>query len=185
MDFVGLIFYMEIWKDVVGYEGHFMVSESGKVKSLDRKYKRSDGSIYPVAGKELTPFISNAGYKRIALRKNGKPMKYSVHRLVAEAFLPREEGRDFVNHLDGDKLNNHYSNLEWVSMIENNCHRFNKINTTSRYTGVTWIKAKQRYVSVMQINGVQKTIGHFLNEEDAYAARCKYEKDNGIINKYL
>lgn len=176
---------MEIWKDVVGYEGHFMVSESGKVKSLDRIYTRCCGKKYSIKGKELTPFISNVGYSRIALRNAGEQVKYSVHRLVAEAFLPREKGRDFVNHLDGNRLNNHYSNLEWVSMIENNCHRFNKINTTSRYTGVSWIKAKQRYVAVMQINGKQKTIGHFTSEEDAYAARCKYEKDNGIINKYL
>lgn len=176
---------MEIWKDVVGYEGEFMVSESGKIKSLERTYIRSCGKKYPVKGKELTPFISNCGYVRIAIRKNGKPKKYSVHRLVAEAFIEKELGRDFVNHLDGNKLNNHHSNLEWVSMIENNCHRFNKINTTSKYTGVSWIKAKQRYVAVMQINGKQKTIGHFTSEEDAYAARCKYEKDNGITNKYL
>lgn len=185
MDFVGLIFYMEIWKEVVGYEGHFMVSESGKVKSLDRKQLRSDGSMYPVKGKELTPFISNAGYTRISLRRNAKQVKYSVHRLVAEAFLQKEKGRDFVNHLDGNKLNNHYSNLEWVSMQENNCHRFDKTKTTSKYTGVSWIKAKQKYVATICINKKPKTIGHFLDEEEAYAARCKYEKDKGIINKYL
>ena len=185
MDFVGLIFYMENWKDVVGYEGHFMVSENGKIKSLDRKQLRSDGSIYPVTGKELTPFISNVGYTRISLRNLGKPIKYSVHRLVAEAFLPKEKGRDFVNHLDGNRLNNHYSNLEWVSMQENNCHRFDKSKTTSKYTGVSWIKAKQRFTASICINQKQKTIGHFLTEEDAYAARCKYERDKGIVNKYL
>ena len=176
---------MENWKDVVGYEGHFMVSESGKVKSLDRKQKRSDGTIYPVKGKQLTPFVSNAGYLRIALRKNGKQIKYSVHRLVAEAFLPKELGREFVNHIDKDKTNNHFSNLEWVSMLENACHRYDKTKTTSKYTGVSWIKAKQKFVAIMQINGKQKTIGTFSNEDDAYAARCKYERDNGIVNKYL
>jgi hypothetical protein len=176
---------MENWKDVVGYEGHFMVSESGKVKSLERTYIRSCGKKYFVKGKELTPFISNCGYVRIAIRKDGKPIKYSVHRLVAEAFVTREDGREFVNHLDKDKLNNHYSNLEWVSMIENACHRNDKTKTTSKYVGVSWIKAKQKYVATMCINQKQKTIGHFLTEEDAYAARCKYEKDNGIVNKYL
>ena len=185
MDFVGLIFYMENWKDVVGYEGYFMVSESGKVKSLDRKQLRSDGTVYPVIGKELKSFVSNAGYKRIALRKGGKQIKYSIHRLVAEAFIAKEVGRDFVNHLDGNKLNNHYSNLEWVSMIENNCHRFDKSKTTSKYTGVSWIKAKKKYVATMSINKIAKTIGHFSTEEEAYAARCKFEIDNGVINKYL
>ena len=176
---------MENWKDVVGYEGHFMVSESGKIKSLDRKQLRSDGTTCPVKGKELTPFISNVGYTRIALRNAGKQVKYSVHRLVAEAFLPKEEGRDFVNHLDGNRLNNHYSNLEWVSMQENNCHRFDKTKTSSKYIGVSWIKAKKRFTSSICINRISKTIGHFLTEEDAYAARCKYERDNGIVNKYL
>lgn len=176
---------METWKDVVGHEGYFMVSESGKVKSLDRNYKKSDGTVYPMKGKELSPFISNVGYIRIALRKNGKPIKYSVHRLVAQAFLEKESGRDFVNHLDGNRSNNHYSNLEWVSMQENNCHRIDKTKTTTKYIGVSWIKAKQKFTASICINKKQKTIGHFSSAEEAYAARCKYEKDNGIVNKYL
>ena len=55
-----------------------MVNESGDVKSLDRKQLRSDGTVYPVIGKELKSFVSNAGYKRIALRKGGKQIKYSI-----------------------------------------------------------------------------------------------------------
>lgn len=176
---------MEKWKDVVGYEGHFMVSENGKVKSLNRIYIRRDGTKYPIKGKDLSPFISNVGYVRISLRNGGKQVKYSVHRLVAEAFIPKEIGRDFVNHIDGNRLNNHYSNLEWVSMIENNCHRFNKTKTTSKYTGVSWIKAKQKFTASICLNKIQKTIGHYLTEEEAYAARCNYELQNGIINKYL
>jgi hypothetical protein len=176
---------MEKWKDVVGYEGHFMVSENGKVKSLNRIYIRSDGTKYPIKGKDLTPFISNVGYTRISLRSKGKQVKYSIHRLVAEAFIPKENGRDFVNHIDGNRLNNHYSNLEWVSMIENNCHRFDKTKTTSKYTGVSWIKAKQKFTASICINKKSITIGHFDLEHDAYAARCNYELQNGIINKYL
>lgn len=176
---------MEIWKDVVGYEGYFMVSESGKVKSLPREVVKRDGrNFFMKEGKVLNTFLTK-GYKRVALRNGSEQRKFTVHRLVAEAFIPKEVGRDFVNHLDGNRLNNHYSNLEWVSMIENNCHRFDKTKTTTPYTGVSWIKAKQRYVATMCINKKQKTIGHFLTAEDAYAARCKYEKDNGIVNKYL
>jgi hypothetical protein len=176
---------MEKWKDVVGYEGHFMVSESGKVKSLNRICIRRDGNKFNVREKNIIPFISNVGYTRVALQNNGKQVKYSVHRLVAEAFIPKEIGRDFVNHIDGNRLNNHYSNLEWVSMIENNCHRFDKTKTTSKYTGVSWIKAKQKFTASICINKIQKTIGHYLTEEEAYAARCDYELKNGIINKYL
>ena len=176
---------MEKWKDVVGYEGHFMVSENGKVKSLNRICIRRDGNKFNVREKNLIPFISNVGYTRVALHNNGKQVKYSVHRLVAEAFIPKEIGRDFVNHIDGNRLNNHYSNLEWVSMIENNCHRFDKTKTTSKYTGVSWIKAKQKFTASICLNKKQKTIGHYLTEEEAYAARCDYELQNGIINKYL
>jgi hypothetical protein len=176
---------MEKWKDVVGYEGHFMVSESGKVKSLNRTCICSNGNKYRVKGKDLSSFISNVGYFRISLRNGGKQIKYSIHRLVAEAFIPKEIGRDFVNHIDGNRLNNHYSNLEWVSMIENNCHRFDKTKTTSKYTGVSWIKAKQKFTASICINKKSITIGHFDLEHDAYIARCNYELQNGIINKYL
>ena len=177
---------MEEWRDVVGYEGYFTINEFGEVKSTSRIVKRSkDSKWFYKEGKIIKPFISNVGYKRIALRNGVEQKKYSVHRLVAEAFLPKEEGRDFVNHKDKNKLNNHYSNLEWVSMTENNCHRFDKTKTTSKYPGVCWIKAKKKYVANMCINKKQKTIGHFSTEEEAYAARCEYEKKNGIINKYL
>jgi hypothetical protein len=176
---------MENWKDVIGYEGQFMISESGKVKSLNRTCIRDNGTKYSIKGKDLTNFISNVGYVRVALRNKGKQIKYSVHRLVADAFVSKEIGRDFVNHIDGNRLNNHYSNLEWVSMMENNCHRINKSKTSSQFTGVSFINAKQKYVASICINKKSITIGHFDLEHDAYIARCNYELKNGIINKYL
>lgn len=176
---------MENWKDVVGYEGHFMVSESGKIKSLDRTYVRRDGKKYPITGKELTPFIGNTGYTRIALRRNAMQVKYSIHRLVAEAFLPKEKGRDFVNHLDGNRLNNHYSNLEWVNNRENSCHKYKNQNTSSKYIGVSYINAKKKFVASICVGNIDINLGAYLTEEEAYAARCNYEKEKGIINKYL
>ena len=177
---------MEEWRDVVGYEGYFTINEFGEVKSTSRIIKRStDSKGFYKEGKILNPFISNVGYKRIVLRNGFEQKKYSVHRLVAEAFLPKEEGRDFVNHKDRDRLNNHYSNLEWVSMSENNCHRFDKTKTSSKYYGVSWIKAKKRFVASITVDKKQITIGHFLTEDEAYAARLEYEKKIGVINKYL
>lgn len=58
------------------------------------------------------------------LTKNGLPKTYSVHRLVAEAFIPNPLGKPTVNHLDGDKLNNDVTNLEWATYSENVCHAF-------------------------------------------------------------
>lgn len=173
------------WRPVKGYEGFFIISEFGDVKSIPREVVRSrGGNFFMKQGKVLNTFLTK-GYKRVALRNGIDQKKFTIHRLVAEAFLEKEKGREYVNHLDSNRLNNHYSNLEWVSMQENNCHRIDKTKTTTKYIGVSWIKAKQRFTASICINKVQKTIGHFLTAEEAYAARCKYEKDNGIVNKYL
>lgn len=174
------------WRPIPGYEGFFIISEYGDIKSLPREIIRSNGrNFFMKEGKLLKPFISNCGYKRIALRNNEKKIKYSVHRLVALAFLELDDSRPFVNHIDGDRSNNHFSNLEWSNMRENNCHRFLNKNKTSKYIGVSYIKAKKKFVATISFEGIGRTLGHFDNEEDAYAARCKFEKDNGIINKYL
>ena len=96
-----------IWKPVPGYEGFYEVSNDGQVRSIYR-YK-----------KILKPMISNTGYKRVDLFKNKKRKQYSIHRLVALAFIKNEDGKPFVNHKDENKLNNSADNLEWVSHVEN------------------------------------------------------------------
>lgn len=68
--------------------------------------------------RELTYTVNNRGYRSVSLNKKTK----MVHRLVAEAFCPNPLGKPYVNHLDGDKQNNHYSNLEWCTIAENNHH---------------------------------------------------------------
>lgn len=68
--------------------------------------------------RELTTRINNRGYLAVEVRNK----THMVHRLVARAFIPKPIGKDFVNHLDGNKLNNHVSNLEWVTIAENNHH---------------------------------------------------------------
>lgn len=96
-----------MWKPVPGYEGLYEVSNTGVVRSLYR-YK-----------KELKPMISNSGYERVDLFKDGKRKQYSVHRLVAVCFCKKPDDCDVVNHKDECKTNNNAENLEWVSHIEN------------------------------------------------------------------
>lgn len=107
----------EIWRDVQGYEGKYLVSNIGRVKALpfDGPGKRN---------KEVIRWFSTdrCGYHRLNLANKGKKQNFFVHRLVAVAFIPNPENKPFVNHIDGDKFNNHYSNLEWVSSHENNLH---------------------------------------------------------------
>lgn len=114
---------MEIWKDIKGYEGMYQVSNNGLVKSLDRMVKFR-GTEVPKRqeGRILKPGISK-GYKKVVLMKDGERRNFSVHRLVANAHISKtSDGYDTVNHLDGDKLNNNATNLEWCSVYGNTIH---------------------------------------------------------------
>lgn len=97
----------EVWRPVKGYETLYEVSNFGRVRSLFR-YKRI-----------LKPMISNSGYQRVDLFKNKKRKQFSVHRLVAIAFIDNPFDKPFVNHKDENKLNNCIDNLEWLDHIEN------------------------------------------------------------------
>lgn len=107
----------EIWKDIRGYEGIFQVSNTGKVKSLER----IDRLGRKIQEKILTTKVNKNGYVIVHLKHNGRKRTYFVHRLVAIAFLGYEENMD-VNHIDGNKENNCLDNLEWVTRKENMDH---------------------------------------------------------------
>lgn len=96
-------------KTINEYNG-YLVSEDGKVYSEKYGYR-----------KELKQF-EHKGYRRVALSKNNKRRMFPVHRLVADAFLPNPKNKPYVNHLDGNKRNNHWSNLEWCTRAENQEH---------------------------------------------------------------
>lgn len=111
----------EIWKDIEGYEGLYQVSNFGEVKSLERTKTNGKG-IVKIEEKILTQNITNWGYYRVALYKNGTRKYHRVHRLVAKAFIDNPNNKEQVNHIDGNKLNNHVSNLEWCTRLENMYH---------------------------------------------------------------
>ena len=97
-----------IWRPVIDYEGLYEVSNYGEVR-------RTDGTM-------MQGNINSYGYRVVRLTKCGMPKDKKVHRLVALAFIPTISGKDFVNHKDGNKLNNYVGNLEWVTRGENNRH---------------------------------------------------------------
>ena len=104
----------EIWKDIPQYEGLYMVSNLGRVKSLPKLRCKSE--------KILKNKITKDGYYETSLSKNGKAKYIRTHRLVAIAFIENVFNKDQVNHIDGNKLNNCVDNLEWCTLQENKEH---------------------------------------------------------------
>lgn len=101
-----------LWKDVVGFEGLYTISEYGDIRS---SYKSK---------KILKPKTDKDGYFGVALSKNGKANHLRVHRLVALTFLENPDNLPMVNHKDLDVQNNHYSNLEWCTATHNTKHYY-------------------------------------------------------------
>lgn len=117
----------EIWKDVVGFEGRYMVSNMGRVKSLDftSVVKKKFGIItVPKYGKILKPKVDKGGYYSQSLSIDGKSYYKSIHRMVLTAFVPNPENKPEINHKDGNKSNNCVDNLEWCNRSENNLHAY-------------------------------------------------------------
>ena len=129
----------EVWKDIEGYEGIYQVSNLGRVRSLDR--------LVPAAcalskGNKVVNYLrkgvikkqhiaGKSGYQYVGLSIGDKPKYYSVHRLVAKAFIPNPDNLPEVNHIDEDHLNNQADNLEWVTHIQNE-HHGTKIERAAR-----------------------------------------------------
>lgn len=109
----------EVWKDVVGYEGFYEVSSLGNVRR-GRTVPPACGSTF--VGKVLKPGMTHDGYRRVALSRDGVVRHFTVHRLVAFAFLVRPAGEVEVNHKSGIKADNRPENLEWCSNAHNQRH---------------------------------------------------------------
>ena len=100
----------EVWRNVRGYEGFYLISNTGRVKSLHKS--RRYLSL-------INSHESNKKYLLVHLNKNKSKTTKSIHRLVAEAFIENPENKPCVDHIDGDKKNNHASNLRWCTWKEN------------------------------------------------------------------
>lgn len=97
----------------------YEVSEDGQVRSVDRTVEHKDGKVTTHKSRVLRQTTNKKGYKVVYPTHKGKKYSLVVHRLVAKAFCTQGEGQDQVNHIDEDKTNNHYTNLEWCDTAYN------------------------------------------------------------------
>jgi hypothetical protein len=152
----GIFYFMEIWKDIEGYNG-YQVSNYGRVRSL--KFNKE---------KLLSLNVANTGYRMVGLHGE-KYKRFTVHSLVAIAFLGHKPNgyKIVVDHIDNNPLNNNVENLQLITNRENISKQKPK---TSQYTGVSWLKSKKRWVAQITINRKTIRIGRFKSELEASEA---------------
>ena len=151
---------MEVWKDVVGYETYYQVSNLGNVRRIGKS-------------KNLSLVIKGAGYYQVLLSVKGIRKFVLVHHLVADNFLElKRDGRNLiVDHINNIKTDNSAVNLQIITQRINNSK---DSISTSKYTGVSFETSCNKWRAEIRINGKNKFLGRFTNEDDASKA---YQKE--------
>ena len=129
-------------------------------------------------GKYLKPSLNSNGYKGINLCKNGIRKNFSLHRLLAQAFIPNPKNKEQIDHINRDRLDNRLENLRWATRLENSQNKGTQINNTSgikniNYNGKCWRFKKT-------INKKQ-FIKYFKKKEDAIQFKNKFYLENNIV----
>lgn len=111
--------FVEEWRDIPGYEGLYQISNLGRVRSLDRIVSATNGKTFHYKSKIKKQTKDSKKYFQVSLNKNNKDINFSVHRLVAQAFLPNPDNLPEVNHINECRWDNAVWNLEWCTHIYN------------------------------------------------------------------
>ena len=152
----------EIWKDVVGYEGLYIVSNASRVASLPLGYKR---------GRVLKTSLTSHGYPCVCLRKDNVGRKIALHRIIAMAWIPNPNNYPCIDHIDGCRTNDSIENIRWVTHKMNMNNPITKDRIRVANTGNLNIGAKSRKPIVCMKDGqVLKTYPSIMSvKEDGLA----------------
>ena len=150
---------VEIWKEVVGYEEYYRVSNLGNVYSL-------------ISNKQLSPAKNASGYMQLTL-KGGKSVR--VHRLVAEAFIPNPNNYPEVNHIDCNKINNKLENLEWVTPSMNIQHNVKMENRPNQKGSTNWNSklTEEDVIEIRKLKGKMRGKDIAKKYNVAYSIICR------------
>jgi hypothetical protein len=172
-----------IWKDVPGYEGNYIISNMGVIKSLrhrhgNRKTPRVVSQSLVGGGKRDQLYLGVNLYKESVLKR------LLVHRVIALVFIPNPLGKPHVNHINLNRLDNSIANLEWVSHRENICHQRQAI--IRKPIGIWYSKNRpgKKWVSKVSVNNKTVTIGYFATMEDAAKAYTNFLGQRNESNRY-
>ena len=168
----------EVWKDIEGYEGLYQVSNKGNVKSLVNNKGVSREKL-------LKPIIEN-GYVRVRLCKDKTIKNYSIHRLVAKAFIENPNNFPIINHKDECKTNNSVENLEWCSYKYNlEYNNGQKIRAESRSKKVYQYTKDFELISVWESTSECGRNGYNISAVSTCCRKCFNRPGNNVYKGYI
>jgi len=159
----------EIWKEAIGFNGEYLVSNLGNVMS----YKPTNWVSKEKKYKMLKPNLSKQGYLRLMTSMNSENKYYFVHRLVLEAFIPKPSENSIVNHLNSIKTDNRLENLEWCTQSENIKHAY-KNGFKKPKLGVELSHTKLTNENVLEIKKLYRNGIRAIDIHRNYAFNCGY-----------
>lgn len=169
---------IEIWKDVIGCEEEYQVSNEGRVKSLARTTIRKDGSRCPIKERILKPSPTPTGYLNVSIRGNNRRGKAYVHQLVLEAFVgPCPEGMECCHFPDQNPRNNNIDNLRWDTH-KNNAKEQRHVGSSRK--GEENPRSKLNDNKVIEIRNLYKT-GEYSQSKLAEMFNMDQTTISGII----
>lgn len=164
----------EIWVDIIGYEGLYMVSNKGRIKSLEVSKTTKNGQVRKNQLKLLKNRLDGQGYHYVSLYKNKVSLNHKVHRLVAINFVPNPQNKPQVNHKNFIKTDNTLDNLEWATNSENTIHSYLFSNRKT-------ILSVQDHLEIKKSNKKKTELAKIYNT----TTTTIYRIQNNQIRKYL